>query len=286
MKLTESNTLNTCKHRVIIGNSKNVSSTLTGEDKSLFDAFLKQEEDFKEVSSLSGSVFLVKFNQDAEKNRVAGAKVRQLLNKEIEEIAFLGGADLVYDLLEGFLLSSYQFLKYFNDADKKEFKLENLLVEDAFGDDLIEELFDITTAVFWARDMVNEPVSFLTAEQLAEEIVTLGLDAELNVTVLEKSQIEALKMGGLLAVNKGSIDPPTFSIIEYKPENAINKKPIVLVGKGVVYDTGGLSLKPTANSMDIMKSDMGGAATVMAATYLACKTRFTNSYHNINTCNR
>ena len=179
MKLTESNTLNTCKHRVIIGNSKNVSSTLTGEDKSLFDAFLKQEEDFKEVSSLSGSVFLVRFNQDAEKNRVAGAKVRQLLNKEIEEIAFLGGADLVYDLLEGFLLSSYQFLKYFNDADKKEFKLENLLVEDAFGDDLIEELFDITTAVFWARDMVNEPVSFLTAEQLAEEIVTLGLDAEL-----------------------------------------------------------------------------------------------------------
>ena len=64
MKLTESNTLNTCKHRVIIGNSKNVSSTLTGEDKSLFDAFLKQEEDFKEVSSLSGSVFLVKFNQE------------------------------------------------------------------------------------------------------------------------------------------------------------------------------------------------------------------------------
>ena len=271
MKLTESNTLNTCKHRVIIGNSKNVSSTLTGEDKSLFDVFLQQEEDFKEVSSLSGSVFLVKLNQDAEKNRVAGAKVRQLLNKEIEEIAFLGGADLVYDLLEGFLLSSYQFLKYFKDADKKEFKLENLLVEDAFGDDLIEELFDITTAVFWARDMVNEPVSFLTAEQLAEEIVTLGLDAELSVTVLEKSQIEALKMGGLLAVNKGSIDPPTFSIIEYKPENAINKKPIVLVGKGVVYDTGGLSLKPTANSMDIMKSDMGGAAAVMGATYLAAK---------------
>ena len=227
MKLTESNTLNTCKHRVIIGDSKNVSSTLSSEDATLFASFLQQDEDFKEVSSLSGSIFLVKLDGDAEKNRVAGAKIRQVLNKEVEEVAFLGDADLVYDLLEGFLLSSYQFLKYFKDADKKEFKLENLLVEDAFGDDLIEELFDITTAVFWARDMVNEPVSFLTAEQLAEEIVTLGLDAELNVTVLEKSQIEALKMGGLLAVNKGSIDPPTFSIVEYKPDNAINKKPIV-----------------------------------------------------------
>ena len=65
-------------------------------------------------------------------------------------------------------------------------------------------------------------------------------------------------MGGLLAVNKGSIDPPTFTIIEYKPKKATNKKPIVLIGKGVVYDTGGLSLKPTAGSMDVMKCDMAG----------------------------
>ncbi|MGB0424733.1 MAG: leucyl aminopeptidase family protein, partial [Flavobacteriales bacterium] len=71
-----------------------------------------------------------------------------------------------------------------------------------------------------------------------------------------------------LAVNKGSIDPPTFSILEWKPKNAVNKKPIVLVGKGVVYDTGGLSLKPTANSMDFMKSDMAGSA-MMAATVAA-----------------
>jgi leucyl aminopeptidase len=74
-------------------------------------------------------------------------------------------------------------------------------------------------------------------------------------------------MGGLLAVNQGSIDPPTFTVLEYKPKNAINEKPIVFTGKGVVYDTGGLSLKPTPNSMDLMKSDMGGAATVIGATY-------------------
>ncbi len=72
-------------------------------------------------------------------------------------------------------------------------------------------------------------------------------------------------MGGLLAVNKGSIDDPTFTIMEWKPKNAKNKQPIVLVGKGIVYDTGGLSLKPTANSMDLMKIDMGGAGTVIGA---------------------
>jgi leucyl aminopeptidase len=72
-------------------------------------------------------------------------------------------------------------------------------------------------------------------------------------------------MGGILAVNRGSNDPPTFSILEWKPTKANNKKPIILVGKGIVYDTGGVSLKPTANSMDFMKSDMGGAATVIGS---------------------
>ena len=80
-------------------------------------------------------------------------------------------------------------------------------------------------------------------------------------------------MGGLLAVNKGSIDPPTFTVLEYKPDNFTNKKPIVLVGKGVVYDTGGLSLKPTAHSMDCMKSDMGGAACVVGAIYAAAENK-------------
>jgi leucyl aminopeptidase len=124
-------------------------------------------------------------------------------------------------------------------------------------------------AVFWTRDMVNTPVSHLNAEQLAEAISQLGQEAGFQVQVLGKAQIEALKMGGLLAVNKGSIDPPTFTIAEYKPSNAVNTKPIVLVGKGVVYDTGGLSLKPTPGSMDTMKGDMAGGATMAAVIYFA-----------------
>jgi leucyl aminopeptidase len=71
----------------------------------------------------------------------------------------------------------------------------------------------------------------------------------------------------LLAVNAGAPNPPTFNILEYKPDGAVNQKPYVLVGKGVVYDTGGLSLKPTPNSMDEMKCDMAGAAAVAGAIY-------------------
>ena len=78
-------------------------------------------------------------------------------------------------------------------------------------------------------------------------------------------------MGGLLAVNLGSQDPPTFNIMEWKPKNAVNEQPIVLVGKGIVYDTGGLSLKPTGNAMDFMKCDMAGGAAVVGAIYAAAK---------------
>ena len=78
-------------------------------------------------------------------------------------------------------------------------------------------------------------------------------------------------MGGLLAVNRGSVDPPTFSVLEWQPEHARNSRPIILVGKGVVFDTGGLSLKPTKGSMDSMKSDMAGAAAVIGAMEAVAK---------------
>jgi leucyl aminopeptidase len=77
-------------------------------------------------------------------------------------------------------------------------------------------------------------------------------------------------MNGLLTVNKGSVDPPTFSVLTWKPKNAINKNPYVLVGKGIVYDTGGMNLKP-GNYLDTMKSDMAGAASVAGALYALAK---------------
>lgn len=80
-------------------------------------------------------------------------------------------------------------------------------------------------------------------------------------------------MGGLLAVNLGSVQPPTFTVMEWKPRKPKNKHPYVLIGKGVVYDTGGLSLKPTPNSMDYMKSDMAGSAAVACSMYAISKAK-------------
>lgn len=231
--------------------------------------FIKGNEDFDYIKTGDKFTFFVKESDSKEKLRLAGHKVRTHLNKSATEITIVSKKEYSLFVAEGLALSNYQFLKYFKDASIKKNALEKINVVGKLDSNEITKLNNTIKAVLWARDMVNEPVSFLTATQLATEIKKLGEEANFSVNVLEKNQIEALKMGGLLAVNKGSIEPPTFSILEYKPKNAKNKKPVVLVGKGVVYDTGGLSLKPTAGSMDLMKSDMAGAACMAATIYAA-----------------
>lgn len=179
-------------------------------------------------------------------------------------------ANCAYLMAEGIALANYQFLKYKSEATPNSlttitFTHKSITLKE------VQQLAITTEAVSHARNLVNEPLNYLSAVQLAKEIAALGKSAGFKVTTLQKAAIVKEKMGGLLAVNMGSKQPPTFTIMEHKPKKALNKKPIVLVGKGVVYDTGGVSLKPTANSMDRMKSDMGGSAVVTGAMYAIAK---------------
>ncbi len=204
-------------------------------------------------------------HEEAENLRHAGwecfQKLKETQQTTIQLKSELKNENQVLEFLEGLLLSSYTFEKY--KSKKSDFSLVNIsLVSSKITAKHTEELLNVVKATFIARDLVNEPVISLTAEQLGKELMEHGKVSGIKVEVLNHSKIKALKMGGLLSVNLGSLLPPTFSILEYKPKNAINTKPYVLVGKGVVYDTGGLSLKPTPNSMDMMKCDMAGAATV------------------------
>lgn len=208
-----------------------------------------------------------------QKARLAGSKLFDTLKAEkikSVQLAHFSNPDLMSAFLEGLLLSAYSFSKY--KKEKEDSPLEEVCIfEKETTSEQIEELMNLSQAVYYARDLVNEPLSFLTATQFSKEIEKMGEEAGFSVEVFNKKKIQSLKMGGLLSVNLGSIDPPTFTILEWKPENVKNKKPVVLVGKGVVYDTGGLSIKPTPKSMDYMKSDMGGAATVVASIYAAAK---------------
>jgi leucyl aminopeptidase len=199
-------------------------------------------------------------------------EIKEFEIKQISIIHAAGSPEMVMALAEGLALSSYRFSKYFTGKDKKKKSLKDLgIFSEEIENSRIKELSNLVKAVYYTRDLVNEPVSWLNAVKLSEEIARLGEEAGFNVEVLNKKKIESLKMGGLLAVNKGSIDPPTFSILEYKPKGHVNAKPVVLVGKGIVYDTGGLSLKPTPDSMDYMKCDMAGGAAVAGAFYAIAK---------------
>ena len=111
------------------------------------------------------------------------------------------------------------------------------------------------------RDLVNLPGNHLSAEDLAEAAREAGKRGGFDVTVFDKKRIIDLGMGGLLSVNKGSHQPPTFTIMDYRPEVKA-RKTVVLVGKGITFDSGGISIKPAAG-MDEMKSDMAGAACVI-----------------------
>jgi leucyl aminopeptidase len=102
----------------------------------------------------------------------------------------------------------------------------------------------------------------MDALKFSEYSIEAGKKFGFETEILEKSEIEALGMGGIIAVNRGSSVPPTFNIFHYKPANAVNEKPLVLVGKGVTFDTGGYSIKVGGN-MTSMKSDMAGGAAVL-----------------------
>jgi leucyl aminopeptidase len=176
--------------------------------------------------------------------------------------------DYLISWVEGFILTEYNFHKYKKEREYNSIKEITILNRKEIDDSKIAiELNTIMESVYLARDLVNEPGSILTAKELSSRIEKLGKISGFNTEILTKKQIESLKMGGILGVNRGSKNPPTFSILKWKPKKSHNVNPIVLIGKGVVFDTGGLSLKPTLNSMDEMKCDMAGAAAVISVIH-------------------
>lgn len=179
--------------------------------------------------------------------------------------------EIAVAFLEGLMLGNYRFAQYVSKPEKKSDALKSLRwAHDEAPESAIAELNAVAQAVFLARDLVNEPHSHFDTLKLAEAAREAGRIAGFSVDVLGKEQIESLGMGGLLAINQASSVPPRFCILEWKPADARNAKPVVLIGKGVVYDTGGLSMK-TPEGMETMKCDMAGAAAVIGAMSAAAR---------------
>ncbi len=243
---------------------------------------IKNKETLVSINKLSKHLFIryseKEGDEENEKIRTDAKFIYNILKSE--DISSVSVLDLkenkenILALLEGLALSAYTFTKFQTKQEKPTFFLKEINVSSpVLAHPEVNELNAVVEAVYQTRTLVNLPVDKLNATELGEFIMenagTYGYKAE----VFNKNKIESLKFGGLLAVNKGSIDPPTFSIMEWKPEHPINTKPYVLVGKGVVFDTGGINLKVHPGGLDTMKCDMGGAAAVIGTMMAISKNK-------------
>ncbi|MDR2009093.1 MAG: leucyl aminopeptidase [Bacteroidales bacterium] len=232
----------------------------------------EEKNKFIHINSLYKSSFIVIINNEKEIHfrdeeiRNNGNKISNILQElkiDILNIIDLTNEKYSLPLAEGILLSNYRFNKYFSDISDKTPSLKEIkFVHCNVSEEELKYIEAVTTGVFYARDIVNEPLSYMTAKKLSEEAEIIGKLHGIKTEILDKKKIESLKMGGILAVNRGSVDPPTFTIMKWEPENAINEKPFILVGKGLVFDTGGINLKPSGY-LETMKSDKAGGAAVV-----------------------
>ncbi|MBT8203534.1 MAG: leucyl aminopeptidase [Acidimicrobiia bacterium] len=165
-------------------------------------------------------------------------------------------------VLEGMLLSQYRFDKY--RTEKKPSKLERIGLIDAEESAVAEAVRRARAtvdAVNLARDLINEPPAAKAPQALVEVATTIAEEGGLDLTVYQPDQFEEERFGGLIGVAAGSHQPAAMIVLRHEPENA--RGFVAIVGKGIVFDSGGLSLKPPA-AMEAMKTDMSGAAVVLA----------------------
>lgn len=215
-----------------------------------------------DVTALPFAVVSAGKSPDATSVREAVATaVRSLTGFTTVAIALAGGLDEFSSAAaEGALLGGYRFDDY--RTDKGSSKADALVLHTAtLTDDALEHARAVAEAVALVKDLVNVPAEWQSPAQLAQSAVDAVADLDVDVDVYDEARLEAEGFGGIIGVGRGSDRPPRLVRLDYSPADAARH--IALVGKGITFDTGGLSLKPAASMMG-MKFDMAGAATILA----------------------
>jgi len=217
---------------------------------------------------LAGAGKRVKFTPPELRN-LAGAAVRFLKGKGLRSIALALPQDFRNDdftaaAVEGALLGQYEPHRHKSDPKKDEKQIDAFQVAGGTqaGADRGRILGE---AQNFSRDLVNEPGNLLTPTELARRAAQMATAFGLECEILEQDKMRELGMGALLGVAQGSDEPPALIVLRYRPSGqTAGKDHLGLVGKGVTFDTGGISIKP-ADGMEKMKYDMGGGAAVIGA---------------------
>lgn len=189
--------------------------------------------------------------------------LKAITNLKDESILLLDTFEesLIADLFEGLLYSGYIFDKLKSKKEDEKPLISYTMTKNYEA--LIEQGLILGEAINHTRDLVNTPYNFMNSLHLADYAKGLERFEGVTVKIIEKDEIEQMNMGAFLGVNKGSTEPPKLIYVEYNGDKS-SKDKTALVGKGVMYDTGGYSLK-TPQYMPTMKMDMGGSATVLGA---------------------
>ncbi len=200
----------------------------------------------------------------------AGAAWRRLRTSGVRTVAVvppegIGENEAVRAIVEGIVLADYE-PDLHKSADRKESKLSSILVlASSSAEGALDRAVATATAQNTARELANEPGNLLPPQVLAARAEALAAKAGLDCEVLDRDDLESLGMGALLGVARGSKEPPVMIVLRYRPDLAADGVPhLGLVGKAVTFDTGGISIKPSAN-MHLMKGDMAGGAAMLGA---------------------
>ncbi len=180
--------------------------------------------------------------------------------------------DTIHSLLiEGMMVGDYSFDLFKSKEDDSNPKIELDIVNIIIKSDQLQQQQDmlkegsvIGESVKFVRDLINRPANECTPTILSEQAKEFAGEGPIKITVFDKNKIKKMKMGSFLSVARGAIEPPKFIVMRYEPANKKTDEKIALVGKGITFDTGGISLKPALN-MHEMKADMSGAAVVIGA---------------------
>jgi leucyl aminopeptidase len=218
--------------------------------------------------------------RDAAASFARAAGKRAALATSLADVAGVDARSAAQAVVEGVLLANYRFAGRKKDAAPSPIESLALVVapeRTAAAQQGADRGAVTAGAVSLARDLANTPPGLLTAQALAERAVEVAHEAGIGVEVFGRDELVAMGCGGLVGVNAGSAEPPRMVRLSYMPRNATSH--VVLVGKGVTYDSGGISLKPTDGMHALMKMDMSGAAAVLATMStlkaLRCKTAVT-----------
>jgi leucyl aminopeptidase len=205
--------------------------------------------------------------------RVAGAAVRTLKSRGIRSFAFIAptgipAEEAVRAIVEGALVGNFDPDYY--RSDRKDQKIDALTILASGNTDLAalekaaQEAQIIGESQNFTRDLVNEPSNRMTPTILAERAKKMCQEVGLKCEVYGADKIKELKMGAFWGVAQGSDEPPALIVMKYEPSGALANPVLGLVGKGITFDTGGISIKP-ADGMEKMKYDMAGGATMIGA---------------------